>query len=231
MTDTEEETDISLHIEDADEVIEAEEEEEPVQTKEYVKPEEVFKKPKKFKKPPQKPPEPEPEEEEPPKKDVHPIIPALQKVRNQPRKKRVMTPEMLEKLAKAREKAAETRKRNAELKRNGQPLPKTKKQLRKEKLEKEIHDLRPINNVYKTENITNHFTEEDIARISAIGTKKALEKYEEDRQAKKAEKRRKKEEEEAERLFKEKISRAVEPKITKREIYKLSDPDFWQNAW
>lgn len=235
MTEKEQEENVSLIVnEDTEEEVEDEEEEaEPA--KEYIKPEQVFKKPRKIKKPPEPPKEPEEEEEEPaeskPKKEVPSIVPALQKVKNQPRKKRVMTPEMLEKLAMAREKAKEARIKRNELKKEGKPIPKTRKQMRKEKLQKEIEDLRPVHITNETKNITNNFTEEDIARISAIGTQKALQKYEEDRQARKAEKRKKKEEEEAQRLFNEKISRAAEPKITKREVYKLSDPDFWENAW
>ena len=207
-----------------------ESEEEPEPVKEYVKQEDVFKKPKKPKKKPEVPKEPEGLEEEI-QEDVPSIVPALKLVKKQPRKKRVMTPEMLEKLAKAREKAAETRKQRTKLKAEGKEIPKTRKQMRKDNLQKEIEDLRPVHNTYKTENITNNITEEDIARISAIGTKKALEKYEEQRQARKEEKRKKKEEEEAQKMFNEKISRAVEPKIMKRQAYKITDPDFWNNAW
>tara|TARA_A100000171_G_C2130407_1_gene146280 strand:- start:221 stop:847 length:627 start_codon:yes stop_codon:yes gene_type:complete len=155
-----------------EEIIEEEEPEMPViKEKEYVVPEEVFKKAEEY--------------------EQHVNVPVVKKVR----KKRTMTPEMLEKLAIARQKANETRKKNKELRKKGEM--KTPTQVKEEK-KKEIEEKkRPvINNVtneYKT--IHNTLTSEEIERISQEATAKALLVYEEKRQQRKAEKKAKLEEE------------------------------------
>ena len=101
-----------------------------------------------------------------------------------------MTPEALEKLAKARAKGNETRKRNKELRMKGDmPTPTQKKVI-----EKEIQEAkkRPVVNniVHKTENITNSITHEDIQKIVQESTKKTLEDYDMTRKARKEKKKK-----------------------------------------
>tara|TARA_R100000951_G_scaffold13526_1_gene10652 strand:+ start:4035 stop:4655 length:621 start_codon:yes stop_codon:yes gene_type:complete len=107
------------------------------------------------------------------------------------KKTRKMTPEGLEKLAKAREKALETRKKNKELRAQGKmPMPSVKK---KAIQDEEIEKARPIVNNYKTENITNNITHEDIKKIALQASQDALLGYEEKRLLQKEEKRKQKE--------------------------------------
>ena len=156
------------------ETIEEIKEEEPVeifQQKEYIVPDQVF-------------------------SNVQPATtPIVKKVR----KKRTMTPEMLEKLAVAREKANEKRKANKEARLKGEM--KTPTQLKQEQQEILEEKKRPVvNNVtneYKT--INNNITQEDIQKIaletSAKATAEALFQYEKIRKERKEEKKIKKEQE------------------------------------
>jgi len=138
-----------------------------------------------------------------------PPVPTLQKVK----KKRTMTPQAKESLAKARAKALETRKRNAELRKEGKL--KTKKQIEEDKQKQEIENRKPvINNItHETKHITNNITEEDIKRIaletSSQATQKVLEGYEEVRKARKEAKRKIKEQEQHRTIVKNKINTAL----------------------
>jgi len=156
--------------------IEETEEEEPIEIikeKEYIVPSQVFSQ--------------VPVQEAP--------APVVKKVR----KKRTMTPEMLEKLAVARAKANEKRKANKEARLKGEM--KTPSQVKQEQLEIQEEKKRPVvNNVtneYKT--INNNITPEDIQKIaletSSKATAEALFQYEEIRKQRKAEKKEKKEQE------------------------------------
>ena len=170
-----------------DEVIE--EEEEPpmpvVKEKEYVVPEEVFKKADEF--------------------EQHLAVPVVKKVR----KKRTMTPEMLEKLALARQKANETRKKNKELRQKGEMKTPTqvKEDKKKEIEEKKRPVINNVTNEYKT--IHNTLTSEEIERISQEATAKALLVYEEKRQQRKAEKKARLEEEKKKEEMQKTISLAM----------------------
>ena len=156
------------------ETIEDIDEDEPieiVQEKEYIVPDEVF-------------------------SNVQPATtPVVKKVR----KKRTMTPEMLEKLAVARAKANEKRKANKEARLKGEM--KTPTQVKQEQKEIQEEKKRPVvNNVtneYKT--INNNITQEDIQKIaletSAKATAQALYEYEKIRKERKEEKKIKKEQE------------------------------------
>jgi len=155
------------------ETIQEIEEEQPleiVQEKQYIVPEQVF-------------------------SQVQQPAPIVKKVR----KKRTMTPEMLEKLAVARAKANEKRKANKEARLKGEM--KTPTEVKKEQQEIQEEKKRPVvNNVtneYKT--INNNITPEDIQKIaletSAKATAEALLQYEEVRKQRKAEKKEKKEQE------------------------------------
>ena len=155
------------------ETIEEIEEEQPleiVQEKQYIVPEQVF-------------------------SQVQQPAPIVKKVR----KKRTMTPEMLEKLAVARAKANEKRKANKEARLKGEM--KTPTQVKQEQKEIQEEKKRPVvNNVtneYKT--INNNITQEDIQKIaletSAKATAQALYEYEKIRKERKEEKKIKKEQE------------------------------------
>ena len=155
------------------ETIEEIEEEQPleiVQEKQYIVPEQVF-------------------------SNVQQPAPIVKKVR----KKRTMTPEMLEKLAVARAKANEKRKANKEARLKGEM--KTPTQVKQEQKEIQEEKKRPVvNNVtneYKT--INNNITQEDIQKIaletSAKATAQALYEYEKIRKERKEEKKIKKEQE------------------------------------
>ena len=157
------------------ETIEEFEEEQPleiVQEKQYIVPEQVFS-----------------------QVPVQQLAPVVKKVR----KKRTMTPEMLEKLAVARAKANEKRKANKEARLKGEM--KTPSQVKQEQLEIQEEKKRPVvNNVtneYKT--INNNITQEDIQKIaletSAKATAEALYQYEKIRKERKEEKKIKKEQE------------------------------------
>jgi len=143
------------------------------------------------------------------KAEALPAVPTLQKIK----KKRTMTPQAKESLAKARAKALETRKRNAELRKEGKL--KTKKQIEEDKIKKEIEDRKPvINNItHETKHITNNITQEDIMRIaletSSKATQKVLEDYEEVRKQRKEVKRKKKEAEQHRTIVKNKINTAL----------------------
>ena len=170
------------------EIEEVEEEPEPmpvVQEKEYVVPDEVFKKAEEF------------------EKEV--AVPVVKKVR----KKRTMTPEMLEKLAIARQKANEKRKQNKEARKKGEMLTPTqiKEEKKKEIEEKKRPVINNVTNEYKT--INNNITHEDIEKISQEATAKALLVYEEARQKRKAEKKAKKEEEKKQQELNNTISLAM----------------------
>ncbi len=184
-----EEANLSIEINDDTEAEPVEEEEEvlpEITEKEKIQVDEVFK-----------------------KVEALPPVPTLQKIK----KKRTMTPQAKESLAKARSKALETRKRNAELRKEGKL--KTKKQIEEDKIKQEIQDRKPvINNItHETKNITNNITEEDIMRIaletSSKATKKVLEDYEEVRKQRKEVKRKKKEEEQHRTIVKQKINTAL----------------------
>tara|TARA_R100001086_G_scaffold221435_1_gene138637 strand:+ start:5396 stop:6034 length:639 start_codon:yes stop_codon:yes gene_type:complete len=126
-----------------------------------------------------------------------------------PKRKRQMTPEALEKLAKAREKAMETRRKNAALRKEGKM--KMPKQIKEDKIKEEKEAMRPVvNNItHETKNITNNITEDDIRKIaletSAKATQSALDGYEKVRKARKEEKRKAKEKE----LEKQKIHNTI----------------------
>ena len=156
-----------------------------VKEKEYVVPDEVFKKAEEYQK--------------------HVDAPVVKKVR----KKRTMTPEMLEKLAIARAKANETRKRNKELRQKGElPTPsQVKEEKKKEIEEKKRPVVNNITNEYKT--INNTLTSDEIERISKEATAKALLVYEEQRQLRKAEKKKKLEEERKQEELKKTINLAM----------------------
>lgn len=157
------------------ETIEEFEEDQPleiVQEKQYIVPEQVFS-----------------------QVPVQQPAPVVKKVR----KKRTMTPEMLEKLAVARAKANEKRKANKEARLKGEM--KTPTQVKQEQKEIQEEKKRPVvNNVtneYKT--INNNITQEDIQKIaletSAKATAQALYEYEKIRKERKEEKKIKKEQE------------------------------------
>jgi chromosome segregation ATPase len=122
-------------------------------------------------------------------------VPVLKKTR----KKRTMTPEMLEKLAEARKKANETRKKNKELRAKGEMKTPTQKKQEIQEIQEE--KKRPIvNNItHEHKTINNNFTKEDIEKIalqtSSLATAKALQEYEELRKERKAIKKEKQEQE------------------------------------
>lgn len=179
-----------IHMEIQDEKVQFEEEEAMpvIKEKEYIVPDDVFKKAEEF------------------EKIVEPLpVPVIKKTK----RTRKMTPEALEKLAKAREKANETRRRNKELRMKGKL--KTPTQIKEDKKKEIIEQKRPtINNiVHKTENITNNITEEDIARISTEATRKTLLEYELIRKERKEAKKKKKEEEQYKLAITNKINSAL----------------------
>jgi len=141
--------------------------------------------------------------------------PIIKKVR----KKRTMTPEALEKLAKSRAKANETRKRNKELRMKGElPTPTQKKQI---KIDKEIEAKKPVINNYETKNITNNITHEEIEAISMKATAKALDQYEKVRKERKANKKKVKEQEDHRTIVKHKINSAM----------RVGDEDFFTHCF
>jgi len=179
-----------IHMEIEDEKVQFEEEETMpvIKEKEYIVPEDVFKKAEEF------------------EKIVEPLpVPVIKK----PKRTRKMTPEALEKLAKAREKANETRRRNKELRMKGQL--KTPTQIKEDKKKEIIEQKRPVVNniVHETKNITNNITEEDIARISTEATRKTLLEYEIIRKERKEAKKKKKEEEQYKLEITNKINTAL----------------------
>ena len=232
----------SKHIEASDETVEEAndievdenikiEVEPPKKLKEYIEPNEVFRKKKKtvVKPPPveevkQSNNKPSKEEEVEPTKE-EPEPPTIEKIKNV-KTKRKMSEKQLENLAKARAKAHQVRKEKAEARKRGEPVLTKKEEKEKKQMEK-FNQLRPEKQIVN--NITNHYTDEDIARIAALGTKKALDKYEEGRQHRKAEKKKAKDQIEADKMFRDKIGRAVDP-IMERKSYRLSDSDFWEHS-
>jgi hypothetical protein len=120
-----------------------------------------------------------------------------------------MTPEALEKLAKAREKANETRRKNKELRLKGEKKYPT--QVKEDKVKEQQELKRPVvNNItHETKNITNNITHEDIERISVEATKKTLIEYEMIRKKRKEEKKIKKEEENRKLKITNQINRAM----------------------
>ena len=153
-----------------------------IKEKEYIVPEEVFK-----------------------KAEEYTEAPVIKKVR----KKRTMTPEALEKLAKAREKANETRRKNKELRLKGEKKYPT--QVKQDKVKEQQELKRPVvNNItHETKNITNNITHEDIERISVEATKKTLIEYEMIRKKRKEEKKIKKEEDNRKLKITNQINRAM----------------------
>lgn len=151
----------------------------------------------------------EPDPPTPPKTLRPEPIVAETPVVKKPKRKRHMTPEALEKLAKAREKAMETRRKNAALRKEGKL--KMPKQIKEDKIKEEKEAMRPVvNNItHETKNITNNITEDDIRKIaletSAKATQSALDGYEQVRKARKEEKRKAKEKE----LEKQKIHNTI----------------------
>ena len=114
------------------------------------------------------------------------VIPVIKK----PKRTRKMTPEALEKLAKARAKGNETRKKNKELRMKGDmPTPTQKKVIEKEIQEEK---KRPVVNhiTHETKNITNTITHNDIQKIVQESTKKTLEEYDMVRKARKEKKKK-----------------------------------------
>ena len=114
------------------------------------------------------------------------VIPVIKK----PKRTRKMTPEALEKLAKARAKGNETRKKNKELRMKGDmPTPTQKKVIEKEIQEEK---KRPVVNhiTHETKNITNTITHDDIQKIVQESTKKTLEDYDMVRKARKEKKKK-----------------------------------------
>ena len=173
-----------------DEKVQFEEEEAMpvIKEKEYIVPDDVFKKAEEF------------------EKIVEPLpVPVIKKTK----RTRKMTPEALEKLAKAREKANETRRRNKELRMKGKL--KTPTQIKEDKKKEIIEQKRPVVNniVHETKNITNNITEEDIARISTEATRKTLLEYELIRKERKEAKKKKKEEEQYKLAITNKINTAL----------------------
>tara|TARA_R100000808_G_C2147103_1_gene155020 strand:+ start:70 stop:690 length:621 start_codon:yes stop_codon:yes gene_type:complete len=179
-----------IHMEIQDEKVQFEEEEAMpvIKEKEYIVPDDVFKKAEEF------------------EKIVEPLpVPVIKKTK----RTRKMTPEALEKLAKAREKANETRRRNKELRMKGKL--KTPTQIKEDKKKEIIEQKRPVVNniVHETKNITNNITEEDIARISTEATRKTLLEYELIRKERKEAKKKKKEEEQYKLAITNKINTAL----------------------
>ena len=228
----------SKHIEASDETVEEAndievdenikiEVEPPKKIKEYIEPNEVFRKKKKtvVKPPPVEEVKQSKEEDIEPTKDDAVEPPTLTKIKNV-KTKRKMSDKQLENLAKARAKAQQVRKEKAEARKRGEPVLTKKEEKEKKQMEK-FNKLRPEKQIVN--NITNNYSDEDIARIAALGTKKALDKYEESRQQRKAEKKKAKDQVEADKMFRDKIGRAVDP-IMERRSYRLTDSDFWENS-
>tara|TARA_R110000796_G_scaffold115376_1_gene227292 strand:+ start:337 stop:969 length:633 start_codon:yes stop_codon:yes gene_type:complete len=180
-----------------------------IPVKETINPDEIFKKPTK-------------KEKVEVKDDDKDVIPKIKPVR----KKRVMTQEALDNLAKARAKANAKRSENARLRKEqkdqGVVKPAITKKERadyQEKVEKE----RPIIH----QNITNNITPEDINKIaveaSSKATAKALQEYETIRKARKAEKKK------AQAVHKEK--EVIQNKINTALGRKYGEQNFFDNCF
>ena len=140
-----------------------------------------------------------------------------------PKKKRTMTPAMLEKLALSRAKGNETRRKNKEARLKGEmPTPTQKKVLEKEIQEEKNRPV--INNVtHEHKNITNNITHEDIEKIVNQSTKKTLEEYDTVRKQRKA----------AKQIVKHKeIEQAkVKKTILAAQGYKFGDENFYSGCF
>lgn len=161
---------------------------------------------------------PEPIKKEPiPTEDIFKDAPAP--VIAKPKKKRTMTPLMLEKLALSRAKGNETRRKNKEARLKGEmPTPTEKKKIIKEQEEEKKRPV--VNNiVHETKNITNNITNEDIQKIVEQSTKKTLEDYDTVRKQRKAEKKVVKQ--------KEIQQQEVKKKILAAQGFKYGDENFY----
>ena len=140
-----------------------------------------------------------------------------------PKKKRTMTPLMLEKLALSRAKGNETRRKNKEARLKGEmPTPTQKKKIVKEQEEEKKRPV--VNNiVHETKNITNNITHEDIEKIVNQSTKKTLEEYETVRKQRKAQKQIVKHKE----IEQEKVKKT----ILAAQGYAYGQPNFYANCF
>ena len=165
---------------------------------------------------------PEPIKKEPiPTEDIFKDAPAP--IIAKPKKKRTMTPLMLEKLALSRAKGNETRKRNKEARLKGEmPTPTQKKKIVQEQEEEKKRPV--VNNiVHETKNITNNITHEDIQKIVQESTKKTLEEYDTVRKQRKAQKQIVKHKE----IEKEKVKKT----ILAAQGYAYGQPNFYANCF
>ena len=140
-----------------------------------------------------------------------------------PKKKRTMTPAMLEKLAISREKGNETRRKNKEARMKGEmPTPTEKKKIVKEQEEEKKRPV--VNNIVnETKNITNNITHEDIEKIVQQSTKKTLDEYDTVRKQRKAAKKIVKHKE----IEQEKVKKT----ILAAQGYKFGDPNFYSGCF
>lgn len=165
---------------------------------------------------------PEPIKKEPiPTEDIFKDAPAP--VIAKPKKKRTMTPLMLEKLALSRAKGNETRRKNKEARLKGEmPTPTQKKKIVKEQEEEKKRPV--VNNiVHETKNITNNITHEDIEKIVNQSTKKTLEEYDNVRKQRKAQKQIVKHKE----IEQEKVKKT----ILAAQGYAYGQPNFYANCF
>ena len=165
---------------------------------------------------------PEPIKKEPiPTEDIFKDAPAP--VIAKPKKKRTMTPLMLEKLALSRAKGNETRRKNKEARLKGEmPTPTQKKKIVKEQEEEKKRPV--VNNIVnETKNITNNITHEDIEKIVNQSTKKTLEEYDTVRKQRKAAKQIVK--------HKEIEQEKVKKKILAAQGYAYGQPNFYANCF
>ena len=140
-----------------------------------------------------------------------------------PKKKRTMTPLMLEKLALSRAKGNETRRKNKEARLKGEmPTPTQKKKIVQEQEEEKKRPV--VNNiVHETKNITNNITHEDIQKIVQESTKKTLEEYDTVRKQRKAQKQIVKHKE----IEQEKVKKT----ILAAQGYAYGQPNFYANCF
>ena len=165
---------------------------------------------------------PEPIKKEPiPTEDIFKDAPAP--VIAKPKKKRTMTPLMLEKLALSRAKGNETRRKNKEARLKGEmPTPTQKKKIVKDQEEEKKRPV--VNNiVHETKNITNNITHEDIEKIVNQSTKKTLEEYDTVRKQRKAQKQIVKHKE----IEQEKVKKT----ILAAQGYAYGQPNFYANCF
>tara|TARA_R110000772_G_scaffold70622_2_gene155221 strand:- start:2326 stop:2940 length:615 start_codon:yes stop_codon:yes gene_type:complete len=165
---------------------------------------------------------PEPIKKEPiPTEDIFKDAPAP--VIAKPKKKRTMSPAMLEKLALSRAKGNETRRKNKEARLKGEmPTPTQKKKIVKDQEEEKKRPV--VNNiVHETKNITNNITHEDIEKIVNQSTKKTLEEYDTVRKQRKAAKQIVKHKE----IEQEKVKKT----ILAAQGYAYGQPNFYANCF